>query len=619
MASFKAAVGLEESSGEGRDREPVPLRSIDPTDLATFLEDFIAKRRKEWHIPGVACAFVQGGEVILERGFGAADLATQREVDPNHTVLRAGSISKLITATAAMQLRERGVWDLRDDVNRHLHAFQLRNPYPRPVSVGDLLTHSSGLDDTFLGQHVKRRTDLEPLGAYLARRLPPVERPPGEFFRYSDHGASLLGHLVEEVSGLPFDRYAEENIFRPLGMARTTFRQPPPEAWMPDLAVGYRYARGAYLPYALDYVYTTPAAGLYTTASDMTRFMIAHLEGGALDGSRILEEATVAEMHRRHFVHHPRLRGRAYGFSEWLENGQRALFHDGSMPGFNSRLLLLPDSRVGFFLTWNNTSMGLKHALTSQFLDRYFPESETEKPRAERPPPSPGRARRFAGEYRDNLYSGRTMEKVVALNERVHVREDAEETLRVGSARLAEVEPGLFESLEGEGRIAFREEEGRVTHLFMGTGAFDRVRWWESRAFTLGFLGVSALMFLWSLLAPLLSLSGVVPLALPPSLLSLLALVGGLNLIFLLGLVLGLPRVDIWAFAYGIPPPVKALLLVPLAAAVLALVLLGLGVGLWAAPLWTLPGRIHFALVLGVALAQVPWLNSWNLLGFRAG
>lgn len=603
----------------GGDEETDPSPRIEPSDLDTFLDTFMAEGLKQWDIPGVAFAFVQAGEVIRERGFGVADQPTQRAVDPKQTILRAGSISKLITATAAMQLQERGLWNLQDDVNLHLRAFHLRNPYPRPATVEDLLTHTSGLDDTFLGQHLRRPADLEALGPYLARRLPPVDRPPGEFFRYSDHGASLLGHLVEEVSGLPFDQYAEENVFRPLRMHRTTFRQPPPGEWMTDLAVGYRYARGTHSAYPLDFVYTTPAAGLYTTASDMARFMLAHLEGGAVDDGRILKEATVTDMHRRHFAHHPQLRGRTYGFSEWLENGQRALFHDGSMPGFNSRLLLLPDHRLGFFVTWNNTAMGLKQNLTSQFLDRYFPETEEEKAEPRRMPASAGRARRFVGEYRDNLYSGRTMEKVVALTERVRVREGEEETLRVGSSRLAEVEDGLFESLEGEGRIAFREERGKVTHLFIGTGAFDRIPWWEARAFTSGFVGVSAVVFLWSLLAPLLSLTGLLPLTLPPSLLNLLAVVGGLYLLFLLGLVRGIPRMDIWAFAYGIPLPVKALLLLPLGAAGLAFVLLGLGVGLWQDPIWTLLGRIHFVLVLGVALAQIPWLNAWKLLGFRAG
>ncbi|MEE9592127.1 MAG: serine hydrolase domain-containing protein [Thermoplasmata archaeon] len=612
-------MGGGESTAGGRERETDSARSIDPGDLDGFLDAFMADAREEWRIPGIAFALVQRGQVPAKRGFGVAIRESRRPVDPDQTILRAGSISKLITATAAMQLHERGLWDLQDDVNHHLTALQVRNPYPRPVSVGDLLTHSSGLDDTFLGQHVKHPADLEPLGPYLARRLPPVNRPPGMFFRYSDHGASLLGHLVEEVAGVSFNRYTEDNIFRPLGMKRTTFRQPPRDAWMPELAVGYRVVRGGYRPYRLDYVFTTPAAGLYTTASDMTRFMLAHLQGGTVDGTRILEATTVADMHRRHFAHHPQLRGRAYGFSEWMENGQRALFHDGSMPGFNSRLLLLPDHHVGFFLTWNSTSMGLKHAWTTQFLDRYFPEGETEKARPERRSPSPGRARRFAGEYRDNLYSGRTIEKVVALSERVRVHEDEGETLRVGSTRLAEVEDGLFESLEGDGRIAFRQEGGKVTHLFIGTGAFERVPWWESRAFTLGFVGLSALVFFWSLLAALLSLAGVLSMGVPPPLLNLLALAGGLHLLFLLGLVRGLPRVDIWAYAYGIPPPVKAMLLVPLGAAALAITLIGLGIGLWTDPVWTLLGRVHFALVLGTGLAQLPWLNAWNLLGFRDG
>lgn len=608
-------MAAEETPGE-RHNDPALADGISRTDLESFLDTLFAEGMGAGHVPGVAFALVQQGKVVMQKGYGLADRERERSTNPDLSVFRAGSISKLVTATALMQLAERGELDLQDDVNEHLRRFQVVNPYPRTVTVAQLLTHTSGLDDTFLGQHVRRRSEVEPLGTYLARRLPPVDRPPGEFIRYSDHGASLAGHVVEAVSGAPFDHFAEENIFRPLGMGRTTFRQPPPDEWLPDLARGYRYARDAYRPYPLDYVHTTPAAGLFTTAADMSRFMLAHLGGGAYGGGRILQENTVAEMHHRQFTHHPKLRGRAYGFSEWLENGQRALFHDGSMPGFNSRLLLLPDRRTGFFLTWNSTSMGLKHALTTQFLDRYFPDEtqQSEPPTGEHRPP-----RRFAGSYRDTLYSGRTMEKVVALTEQVRVREGEENTLRVGTSRFAEEEPGYFRSLEGEGALAFREEGNHVTHLFVGTGAFERLPWWGTRKATLSLFGLASLIFLWGVLAPLLALPGWLPLVLPPPLSLVSALVAGLYLAFLLGLGRGLPRVDIWEFAYGIPPGVKALLLLPMVAAGLSVLLLVLGVLLWGAGEWNLLGRGHFLLIAVSGLALLTLLQWWNLLGFRSG
>jgi CubicO group peptidase (beta-lactamase class C family) len=161
--------------------------------------------------------------------------------------------------------------------------------------------------------------------------MPPRIRAPGELFSYNDHGICLAGFLVEEISGIPFESYVEKNLFQPLGMVRSSFRQRLASELQSDVAKCYRYANGRSEPYALDFCQVVPAAGLYTTAHDIARVMMAQLQYGRYGEIRILKEETAREMQQRHFAHHPKLRDRAHGFSAPFSNGVRALFHDGGM------------------------------------------------------------------------------------------------------------------------------------------------------------------------------------------------------------------------------------------------------------------------------------------------
>ncbi len=318
------------TSGLGQSTSPICPHPgpTDPQELETFLDAFFTSQMKELHIPGAVFILVKDGEVFFAKGYGHANLEKRTPVIPDKTIFRVGSVSKLFTATAVMQLYERKQLKLEDYVNKYLRLFQLEQNYPQPVTFANLLTPTAGFDEHFIGQHAGKISEVIPLEQYLATRMPPRTMPPGQVISYNDHGMSLAGYLVEEISGVPFAQYIDENIFQPLGMSRSSFQQPPPPPLLLDIAVGYRYKAGTHRPYQYDYLNTTPIAGAISTATDIARFMIAHLQLGRYRNSRILDEATAREMHRQHFTHHPRLRGRAYGFSEWFENGQRAIFHD---------------------------------------------------------------------------------------------------------------------------------------------------------------------------------------------------------------------------------------------------------------------------------------------------
>ena len=124
---------------------------ITPRELETWLDEFMATQRSESHIPGVTFSLVQNGKIILAKGYGYANLEQQIPVVADSTLFRVGSISKLFTATAIMQLVEKGLLNLDDEVNKYLQDFQLEDNYPQPVTIANLLTHTAGLDDRILG------------------------------------------------------------------------------------------------------------------------------------------------------------------------------------------------------------------------------------------------------------------------------------------------------------------------------------------------------------------------------------------------------------------------------------------------------------------------------------
>jgi len=174
-------------------------------------------------------------------------------------------------------------------------------------------------------------------------------------------------------------QYIDKSILQPLDMSRSSFLQPLPSPLKDDLAQGYRYQNGSFKPVPFLYFNIAPAAALSATATDMAHFMIAHLQHGRYENSRILEEDTARLMHQTHFTQHPKLPGTAYGFHERLQNNISAIGHLGNSLGYSSSLTLLPEQNVGLF-TATNSLNGLQGKIISQFFDHYYPVVESPTP-----------------------------------------------------------------------------------------------------------------------------------------------------------------------------------------------------------------------------------------------
>src|SRR5690606_30405247 len=206
---------------------------------------------------------------------------------------------------------------------------------------------------------------------WLVSHMPARVRPPGDCAAYSNYGTALAGYIVARVSGQPYAHYIQEYILSPLGMVHATAQSPIPPHLHAHAATGYTYVDGALeaFPDYLGQPALVPGAGISASATDMARFMIAHLQSGAyadadIANARILKETTAQQMHSTLYAHDPRLLGTAYGFFDFSDNGQRTLGHSGETFPINTLLLLLPDQNLGVFVSYNSeggADLALQH------------------------------------------------------------------------------------------------------------------------------------------------------------------------------------------------------------------------------------------------------------------
>ncbi len=446
--------------------------SSNTNGLESLLDPIFAQQMAKLHIPGAVIAIVKDGKVLFTKGYGYADIEKKTPVVPDETIFRIGSITKVFTATAVMQLADRGRISLKDDVNKYLKGFQIPAIYSQPITFANLLTHTSGLDEITPGRRTSDKNKVIPLGEFLKTRMVRI-LPPGQIISYSTYNAAPGGLLVEQITGTPFKIYLQQNIFKPLGMNHTSIADVTPE-YKQDLATGYEYDSKDYQKLPFQWFNTYPASDINSTATDMARFMMANL-AGALDGKRILSKRAVADMQATHFRNHPRVPGWAYGYYEGYQNGRRYVEHGGSMDdGYSALLTMFPKEKFGLFVACNTEfgGFGLGEALKEALLNHYFPVSEKAAATNKATNQTPASLQRFAGKYRGYIYCHTCPPNSGAyVPDAVEVKLNDDGTLSFQGERWRQIEPLLFELASGpragQRLLAFREgPAGTVTFMF---------------------------------------------------------------------------------------------------------------------------------------------------------
>lgn len=359
--------------------------NIDRADLAAFVDGFVRGRMHSEQVVGVTAAVVHGGELIFARGYGHDDLAAGRPVEAGRSLFRPGSISKTFTWTAVMQLVEKGQLDLEADIQAYLPDLEIATTFAEPITLKHLMAHTPGYEESVMGHLFgDDPAEVVPLVEYLRHYRPRRVRPPGVLPAYSNYGVGVAGHIVASVSGLPWESYVEQHIFEPLGMNDSTFREPwtvdhldpMPARLRQNLSKGYVRRNGTYQAGGFTFVgHIGPAGALSTTATDMARWMLAHLNLGSLGDARILETESARRMQRQHHTMDPQMPGLAHGFIESRIHGYRAIGHGGGTIHFLSDMQLIPDLGLGVFISANTTGGG--GALIDEFVgalvERHFP------------------------------------------------------------------------------------------------------------------------------------------------------------------------------------------------------------------------------------------------------
>lgn len=441
-------------------------------DVEAWLDGFLNFELQRGDIAGGVVVIVKDGQVLLQKGYGYDDVENRRPVDPGRTLFRAGSVAKLFTDTAVMQLVEQGKIDLDAPIETYLD-FKVPEAFGKPVTVRNLITHTGGFEELVRELMHSDPNKFPSLETFVKKTRPTRIFPPGEVPSYCNYCLALAGYIVQRVSGESFDDYLDRHIFEPLGMQRSSFRQPLPEKFVADMSKGYQRASGPALYFEL--VGPAPAGSISATGADMARFMIAHLSAEQGGTPNLLQPKTARLMYNSLFQATPPVNGMALGFFEGNRNGQRVLEHGGDTQVFHSQMSLFMDQGVGVFASFNSTGKegavaGVRSALLEQFIDRYFPAPAPDEPTA---PTAVEHGKLVAGLYQSSRRAEKTFFASVGMLGQFTVSANADGTLVIppltglnGQPKVwREVAPFVWREVGGKERLAAKIEDGRVRFL----------------------------------------------------------------------------------------------------------------------------------------------------------
>lgn len=455
--------------------------AMTPADLDAFFGGVVPYALQRSDVPGAVVVVVQDGRVVFAKGYGYADIEKRTPIDPDVTLFRPGSISKLFTWTAVMQLVQAHKIDLDADVSTYIDV-PIPAAFGKPITMRDLMTHTPGFEETLRELIVDRADQVVPIRRYLVEHLPDRIFPPGEVTAYSNYGATLAGYIIQRVSGEKFEDYVARHILEPLHMTHATFMQPLPPQLAPLMATGY--VGETKKPF--EFLNTVPAGGLSASGVDMAHFMLAYLDGGTYDGYPLLRAATIAQMWTLQPPTPPDLSGFGLGWHVAHYDGLKIVGHGGDTEAFHSDLNLIPSEHVGIFVSFNGTGKAVgvaevRSSLLRQFLDRYYPYAATvQAPIAS----AKADAARVAGFYLTSRRLERALRIYYALAQD-EVRAHSDGTIEVASLkdpagnplRWREIGPLQYRQADGQARIDFEADaNGNIVALNMGSAFEQRVR-----------------------------------------------------------------------------------------------------------------------------------------------
>ena len=465
---------------------------LSKSDVDAWLDGYMPYALARGDVAGAVVVIVKDGQVLTQRGYGYADVAARKPVDPATTLFRPGSTSKLFTWTAVMQQVEAGRINLDADVNIYLD-LKMPRYNGKPITMRQIMTHTAGFEEV-IKNLLTFDKPVKSLGDTLKERIPQQIYEPGSTPAYSNYATALAGYIVERVSGMSFDDYVERNIFGRLGMRYASFRQPLPAKLKPFMARGYELGSGKAERY--EEIGLAPAGASAVSGGDMAKFMIAHLNGGA----PLLKPQTEKLMQTAQNKSVPGLNQMALGFYEQWIGTHRALAHGGDTVYFHSDLLIFPAENVGIFISMNSpgkdgAAQAIRGRLMDEFVDRYFDtglhaalvELATAKDHAKLLVGNWTNSRRVASNFASVAYL--LGETKIGLDEDGRPLIPNIPSLGGAPRKWIEVAPFIWQDAYGHEKLAAQVVDGKVVrwsfNMVSPFMVFDRTPWYATGAWLL--------------------------------------------------------------------------------------------------------------------------------------
>ena len=458
--------------------------------LSDYIDGVVTTLQREHGLGAVTVSIVRDDDLWLARGYGLADIEEERGVDPDRILFRIGSVSKTFTWTAVMMLVERGQIDLDADLKEYLSQFQIEQAFDEPVTMRHIMHHRGGFEDT-LKLFAVADDDPRSLAELLAAHQPERVYPPGARTAYSNWASALAAQVVENVAGRPYGEFLQQEILDPLGMNDTTWVSPirMDTQQHATLATGYKASHGALdLQDPLQLGAYWPAGGLASTATDMARWMRFHLNGGELEGTRLLQSHTHEQMWTRAYNDRPLAADLAHGFQDRLYRDIRTLGHGGGTAAFLTNMVLVPELSLGIFLSQNSTSSAAPIQQLPDLVIDHVAGIEYLPLQVKADDDGAGALSDLAGTYLNNRRVFSTFAAVFSTANLTRVTPLSAEALVVSgggeSHYFRRLNEDVFTSSGGD-RIAFiRDQQGRAVALVDGTGvhSLEKLGWWQNPA-----------------------------------------------------------------------------------------------------------------------------------------
>ncbi|MEC0309001.1 serine hydrolase [Paenibacillus lautus] len=467
LSAMATTACIPDSSSTASATMATPIASVssslegprDAKEVEAFADSVITDVMKKYNTVGTNFTVVADGKVLLSKGYGYADKEKKIPVDKD-TVFQIGSVTKTFTALAAMQLVDKGKIDLRGDIQKYLGGVKIPNKTGKNLTMYDLLTYSTGFDSPDIASYYSPEYVNEnfPIKDFVRSHMSAVVRPPGEIYTYDNFGFLLAGYAVENVSGMPYSKYMEKNIFKPLGMTSTNVRITPELLGRMSAHYG---PKGEKIPMDGTIPTEKPEGGIVSTADDMAKYLLMHLNKGKYDGKEIVSQKSIEQMHTYQFF--------ADKINEKM-NGQHVILKGGNVTGHSSLIVILPEKNVALYMSNNDDNPYVSIDVYEAFMNHYYPrKTEVSKPTYSAI--SEQQAKAYVGLYKNTRMEAlRTM---VSYSNGKLVTETAS-----GKHTLKMIHPLLFEDESGT-KVTFKKNAaGHIAYMY-STGLPDLVAFSE--------------------------------------------------------------------------------------------------------------------------------------------